>query len=122
MDFRAFTIYIRIPGSVLLFAMAIISSSAVAHKLCADCHINSSPDSLTAELIAPLPDLCLSCHDNRTGLNEHVTDVVPSMIVPQELPLLNGILSCTTCHDPHATSGGQLRVNASRLCIACHRK
>ncbi|VAX07211.1 hypothetical protein MNBD_GAMMA25-1618 [hydrothermal vent metagenome] len=122
MNIRILTIPTRVVAAILLAGISIVPAGAVGHNLCSDCHINANPTSLTAELIRPLPFLCQDCHIERTGRNEHVTDVIPSMIIPQDLPLLNGQLSCTTCHDPHASTSGQLRYPNGQLCITCHRK
>jgi predicted CXXCH cytochrome family protein len=40
------------------------------------------------------------------------------------LPLYNGRVECSTCHDPHGPTAGRLRLSnqGSALCLACHIK
>jgi predicted CXXCH cytochrome family protein len=94
-------------------------------------------DSVVASLIPPadLPergwtDRCESCHAAAVGFS-HPVDVVPSMTVPAELPLLDGRITCITCHDnssaalhrqARAEGTDLLRMPSSdgRLCSACH--
>ncbi len=83
---------------------------------------------------------CLSCHDGSIAdsrkkvwqLHGHATGMLPppDMKVPAHLPLVNGTVSCRTCHSAHM--GGQftgdmtnavfLRVpnRSSELCVSCH--
>lgn len=69
----------------------------------------------------PISELCRECHPARTVPSEHKIDVVPSVIVP-ELPLKNGKMTCTTCHDPHSnTYPRMLRVPGKNLCALCHK-
>jgi predicted CXXCH cytochrome family protein len=66
-------------------------------------------------------ELCLECHPNGKNPSEHVTDVVPSMVV-EELPLTEGRMTCITCHDEHKnTYRGMLRVRLGELCRTCHQ-
>lgn len=90
-------------------------------KDCAICHPSHGGE-VTGVLIKPVSDLCLSCHPDRTGEREHAVDVVPSMTVTG-LPLREGRVACTTCHDPHNNRyGNMLRMPPQKLCQACHRK
>ncbi|MCX5690013.1 MAG: hypothetical protein NTV94_09575 [Planctomycetota bacterium] len=74
---------------------------------------------------------CDACHAFDSGFS-HPTGVVPSMNVPQNLPLVDGRVSCLTCHTddaarPHGshTSGRSemLRegTSAAGLCSSCHQ-
>lgn len=70
----------------------------------------------------PLSDLCLDCHPDRKAPGDHIVDVVPSMDVGG-LPLLEGKMTCVTCHDPHEDPFGRmLRADPDKLCRYCHRK
>lgn len=69
---------------------------------------------------------CTSCHTMDTP-SSHPVGVVPSMPIPAGLPLLGGVMTCTTCHtepgsaDPGVTSSmlrsGEL---PGGLCVQCH--
>ena len=56
----------------------------------------------------------------------HRTGMVPSMRVPEDMPLdVGGRLTCATCHDPHATEGRNRwllrRPRGAALCRSCHQ-
>jgi predicted CXXCH cytochrome family protein len=90
---------------------------------CGYCHVTSDKTA-GMPLNAPLTELCLSCHPDRSGANEHIVDITPSMKVVG-LPLSkDGTITCTTCHDPHEKSGYPklLRAKPSELCQKCHLK
>ena len=100
----------------MLVSLFLAQEAGADHNQCTSCHILDTDPAL----LQPLPDLCINCHANRVGVGEHVIDVPPTASQAPELPLLNGLVSCTTCHDYHATTPGQLRL-ASGLCLACHQ-
>ncbi len=67
-----------------------------------------------------LSGLCLDCHPDRKAPREHAVDTKPSMTVAG-LPLQRGMLTCATCHDPHANPHGTLLRKPPRdLCLSCH--
>lgn len=71
-------------------------------------------------------DICYSCHpksdlgaSHPVGIYAHGEDT----IIPDDLPTVErGMLTCVTCHDPHAAIGKQLvrEEVATKLCVACH--
>ena len=84
---------------------------------------------------------CISCHDGGVlDSRSHVwagyahpretADIPATMVIPKEMPLVDGRISCRTCHSPPTLGGsGQvhrfgvmLRVTSrpSELCVACH--
>lgn len=78
-----------------------------------------------AILIRPLPDLCIGCHPDRTGMGEHPIGIKPAKASSEIQPLDNqGEITCTTCHAPHGEGDHpkMLRKNPDELCIACHKK
>jgi predicted CXXCH cytochrome family protein len=86
---------------------------------CSLCH--TATDGGRGDLRKPVPDLCRECHPDRAGSSEHKIDIVPKVVVPQ-LPLKEGKMTCTTCHDPHSkTYGRMLRVPGKELCTLCHK-
>ncbi len=90
------------------------------NKDCALCHLPGEMKSWTASLIKPVSDLCIECHPDKEGPNRHAVDIVPPMKV-ERLPLTEGKLTCTTCHDPHANPyGWMLRLPSPDLCLVCH--
>jgi predicted CXXCH cytochrome family protein len=95
---------------------------AVSHEPCSLCHLSDPPAADGSDIIQPLPDLCISCHPDRTGDKEHIINIPPSGPIPGTLPLLNGLISCTTCHDYHGSTSGMLRIPGEALCLACHKR
>ncbi len=72
---------------------------------------------------------CQSCHVFEAG-QSHPVDVRPSMPVPTDMPLLDGRLSCVTCHRAdqvdhlgRKANDMMLRASAERgnFCNRCHR-
>ena len=88
-------------------------------KDCTLCHLDAGAQK-AGGLKKNLSALCLDCHPDRRAPAEHKVDMVPSMKV-QGLPLTDGKMTCTTCHDPHRNLHGKLlRMNPRDLCIVCH--
>jgi predicted CXXCH cytochrome family protein len=113
--------YIQISGILLLsLIFAPFSTAGTGHGTCVYCHINAAPVAGNAGLRSPYPQLCINCHPDRVGKAEHVIDVKPVTAMAIPLPLWNGRLTCTTCHDPHSDSPLLLRVEQASLCRACH--
>ncbi len=123
-------------------------------KNCTACHVEwmepfnsgggtalmAAPESPASNPLVSQTQSCLNCHDGSTVDSRrfvwrdhgHRTGVAPppGMVVPDDLPLVNGQLACRTCHSAHTRAGaGQdfrtavfLRVEQSpgELCIKCH--
>ncbi len=79
--------------------------------------------------------LCLSCHYPQSTLNGKDVPDVGTLTHPTgkevkekvHLPLPDGKLSCTTCHDPHHSfdkkpKGKFLRKEKLNLCYTCHKE
>ena len=85
----------------------------------------------TLKMTAPIRDLCSRCHSKHIENSlSHPVEMAPvSAIPPADLPLSwDGYMTCSTCHDIHASHDsllpqGSLRrnVSGSDLCSACHR-
>ncbi len=108
---------------ILLFLCA-APLAAQDHSQCSSCHTQGvSDDTAVMATIRPaLPQLCINCHRERVAAGEHIINVRPVTAHPTSLPLLNGEVSCTSCHDPHGKQAAQLRIGADKLCLDCHRK
>lgn len=83
---------------------------------------------LGGERLSRGPDTsCTTCHTFDATLS-HPVGVAPAMPVPAGLPLLDGRIACTTCHDEAehdagtSRGGGMLRggQGVTELCAACH--
>ncbi|MBI5639649.1 MAG: cytochrome c3 family protein [Nitrospirae bacterium] len=95
---------------------------------CSRCHVDAV--NFPQEMIAPITQLCLPCHKKTTQRSSHPVDIAPEMVrVPADLPLINGMITCNTCHNIHES-----RLNAfgektyflrrpapgRDFCISCH--
>lgn len=122
-------------------------------KSCTVCHIEwmqPSAPGTAASLMMPSPDgaaepavsrpeMCLSCHDGSVGDSRRLVwqehghrtgvELPASMKAPHGLPLVNGRISCRTCHSAHASgqSGDMATAiflrrtdTGGELCGACH--
>ena len=108
-----------IVGLGLMMAGASYSEN---HALCTSCHIVAEPVQQGAVLLEPLPGLCITCHAGRIMKGEHPIDIAPGPSGSAGLPLMDGKISCTTCHDSHTKAATLLRAPADKLCIMCHPK
>lgn len=89
-------------------------------KDCTICHLSRDVTKEAPLLKKPVSDLCIGCHPGRKAPAEHKVDIVPTM-KGKQLPLLDGKMTCITCHDPHKNLYGKLiRVPQRDLCIICH--
>ena len=97
---------------ILLFLYA-SSLFALDHSQCTTCHAQGIKDNqaIMATIRPTLPQLCINCHQERMAMGEHVINVRPITAQPSSLPLVNGMVSCTTCHDPHKNARGFLKKN-----------
>ncbi|WP_455211767.1 cytochrome c3 family protein [Kaarinaea lacus] len=107
-------------AGIFLFALLTVPLSW-AHDSCSYCHINAAPVAGNAGLLSQLPELCINCHPDRIGNAEHVIGVKPVLSMTTPLPLLNGRLTCITCHDSHSDVSTLLRMDKALLCRTCHQ-
>ena len=87
---------------------------------CVKCHPREDMTSLRqAE-----PGLCLACHEDELNHGfSHPLGVAVVRNGDPGLPLADGRLSCSTCHDPHDKTDHDalLRRTGNALCAPCHR-
>ncbi|MDH4163676.1 MAG: cytochrome c3 family protein [Nitrospirota bacterium] len=126
---------------LLLAACAVAAWSALRNEVhdfpedrCGDCHAASpvKGDPQARVMKAPLSELCSRCHHRPDNTVSHPVDFTPlSGVFPADLPLSwDGKLTCSTCHDIHATSAQagegpvpSLRRSGGRaFCEACHSR
>ncbi|NOY24822.1 MAG: hypothetical protein GXP62_03025 [Oligoflexia bacterium] len=97
-------------------------------RTCIDCHgMHDAPTLPKAATVANVgPQLCLDCHT--TDATKHRIDVKAShplgntvTTTHEGLPLRDGRIACTTCHDPHSSGSELIRAVPSVLCTRCHQ-
>ena len=65
---------------------------------------------------------CTACHAGAAEAS-HPVGFVPSRPLPDAFPLdAEGVMTCSTCHDPNAGTPGLLRAAADggHICLSCH--
>lgn len=72
-------------------------------------------------------EACYGCHSlSSLGLSHPVRlySSGSETHIPAELPTVNGMLTCVTCHDAHGAPGKKLIREAvkTKLCVTCHFK
>jgi len=97
---------------------------------CQNCHMNYEKD--PKSLIEPVTNICKGCHDQITLRSSHPADIYPvTMTIPADLPLRNGMITCTTCHNIHGEYQNVFGEKAYFLrrpytgksfCISCHKE
>lgn len=69
---------------------------------------------------------CYQCHPESTLGTSHPVRLYggQDVRIPEELPTVDGMLTCVTCHDPHGAPGKMLvrETIKTKLCVACHYK
>lgn len=69
-------------------------------------------------------DACYQCHPESELGTSHPVKLYSGkdVKIPDELPTVDGMLTCVTCHDPHASSGEMLvrEIIKTKLCVSCH--
>jgi DmsE family decaheme c-type cytochrome len=81
---------------------------------CTTCHSVHSPKSSTAQLkTASAIDTCVTCHRTEVAKTQR----------SGHMPLREGKMTCTSCHDPHGSTNVRLlKVGnwVNETCVSCH--
>ena len=69
---------------------------------------------------------CYRCHAEATLGTSHPVRLYGGrdVRIPDDLPTVDGMLTCVTCHNPHSAPGEMLvrETIKTKLCVACHTK
>lgn len=66
---------------------------------CVLCHVDAEDNPMEMKLTITMA--CESCHMNVQETQSHPTDLFPSMPIPDDMLLVDGIFTCVTCHYVH---------------------
>ncbi len=95
---------------------------------CGLCHIDveKSPGNISADITRS----CGKCHATLEQIQSHPSDIYPSLVIPDDLPLHEGRLTCLTCHYTHPDKNRQRFIEKDfflrridrgpAFCSACH--
>ncbi len=86
--------------------------AAVACSSCHTIHVSRTPTGLEGrgKRIDRVSTMCATCH----------TDVMARFRLPSRHPVTDGVMSCTSCHDPHSGERTSLRSEVE-WCGSCHQ-
>ena len=112
-------------------AASLLVSGQKGHQFtdnqCTTCHLDQ--DKLRGELKPDVTKACATCHPGAIGYASHPTDIEPRMHLPPDMILVNGKMTCVTCHVMHKVEDGKknrdryhLRrsVSGKQFCLICH--
>lgn len=110
---------------------AVYALSGKPHEFSGDkcilCHVDekNEPEKLKPSVTAG----CETCHTDLGETRSHPTDIYPGIAVPKDMPLIEGRLTCITCHYVHLNEGRKLagenyflrrQVRGIFFCNTCH--
>lgn len=111
-------------GSQLYAMLGANSGGHLAQSDCSTCHMEGKNVSAqqAGMLVASQESLCVRCHPSALKISH------PSGFTPRTKPSPNypldwkGDLTCSTCHDIHASKPGLMRgtLQGKDLCLSCH--
>jgi DmsE family decaheme c-type cytochrome len=89
------------------------SSHDSRNVTCTDCHdVHPTGEMLPALLKKPEVDLCTTCHLQKKA----------QLLRPGHMPVREGKLECSSCHNPHGTPNDRMLIQTSvnQNCYSCH--
>jgi DmsE family decaheme c-type cytochrome len=94
------------------------STHEARNLACTTCHSVHAPQSFEKQLVrATEKELCATCHRVQVSKTDRAV---------AHMPVREGKLSCSSCHNPHGsiTNVKALRVGSSvsELCVSCHQE
>lgn len=123
-------------AAFVLLAAAVMAAYTVVkepHRFgpsqCNNCHLDVQ--GRPAMLSGPITRLCAQCHLDTIMASSHPVDIKPVTVrVPTDMPLRDGRITCSTCHNVHAESTLVFGIKSYMLrratadmkyfCIVCH--
>lgn len=125
-------------------SLAMVSDRINPHwknVMCISCHFGQPADGNPMLLTgSDRSAVCDRCHNGRFARRDiHPVGMVPSpdVIIPPDMPLANGRITCVTCHDSSLQEGGEGKFSAGKVnpkflrggytvrnefCFRCHRQ
>ncbi len=107
---------------------SLIELHRFSKRECDMCHVDVIKD--PGSLKAMFNSRCVGCHADLKQPQQHPIDISPNILLPEDMPLVNGKLGCITCHFFHPfsdkyknRSGNLLRRpgKGALFCAACHQ-
>ena len=111
-----------------IYQTSLTETHEFSKRECEKCHVDA--DKNPGSLKPMSNSRCVNCHADLNQSQPHPVDIPPSILLPDDMPLVNGKLGCITCHFFHPfsekyqnRSGNLLRRpgRGALFCGACHR-
>lgn len=111
-----------------LYQTSLIDPHRFSKRDCEMCHVDANND--PASLKPMFNSRCVGCHADLEQSQPHPVDILTNILLPDDMPLVNGKLGCITCHFFHPfsdkyrnRSGNLLRRpgKGALFCAECHR-
>jgi predicted CXXCH cytochrome family protein len=121
-----------IPGLILICVVTVYGLSGNPHEFavgkCVLCHydVKNRPMDLSPDVTSG----CETCHPGAGKTKSHPTDLYPKLSIPKDMPLIEGKLTCVTCHIVHPAEDEYFAENNYLLrrqvrgvffCKVCHK-
>ncbi|MBC8413341.1 MAG: cytochrome c3 family protein [Nitrospira sp.] len=116
---------------IICIAAVVYALSPAKHQFsddqCSLCHTSADMDS--EQLIISSSKSCYQCHSKQEQQRSHPSDLYPSMKIPPDMPLVDGKLTCVTCHFVHTDDKNMFALKESLIrrqvrgllyCNTCH--
>jgi len=129
-----FIILLIVLSACLVYSALQNNAHDFASDRCVDCHAVTpvKGDRQTLRMTASIDTLCRRCHKKNDDPLSHPVEMIPvDITLPADLPLsLEGKMTCSTCHDIHASpqpgvDRGSYYLRRAEIgqafCRACHR-
>lgn len=124
-------VFLLFTGAIIVFVYAVLKKPhEFSPNECSNCHVDYKKD--PKSLTAPVTNMCKNCHTQITLKSSHPADIYPeATTIPPDLPLKNGMIACTTCHNIHGEYQNAFGEKAYFLrrpytgrefCISCHKQ
>jgi DmsE family decaheme c-type cytochrome len=119
----------------VVFAGAHPSPVTARNKLCLGCHETAAADHWQGSAHATADVACTSCHASHPAKDPVLVKTSQAPICftchaeqraanlrPSHHPVIEGIMTCGDCHNPHGSDGPNLIKTATvnELCLTCH--
>jgi len=94
---------------------------------CGLCHTNEIND--PGNLKPAVTQACETCHTDQKEIQTHPTDIYPTLSIPKDMTLIEGRMTCITCHYVHPKKGKSSRkglyflrrqIRGQLFCAICH--
>ena len=124
---------------VAIFLLFIVAGSLVyglsgqphefSENECSNCHFDTENN--PSNLKPSIAIACNTCHPQLEVKKSHPSEIYPTMAIPKDMPLIEGKLTCTTCHYLHPKDNMKFfskkhfylrrQVQGVFFCIECHK-